>query len=121
MLKLGENLIRYRKKRGLTQADVADVLGISRVSYSRYESGTREPDLGTVVTLADFFGVTVDELVGHASDQSHKGLKIGNTVEDDKSISHALSQISSYSGKKITDHDRYTLASIIEVYLASRN
>lgn len=54
--------IRTRKK--LTQADVASALGVSSVVYSRYETGSRQPSIETLVQLADIFGVTVDYLLG---------------------------------------------------------
>lgn len=54
--------IRTRKK--LTQAEVASALGVSSVVYSRYETGSRQPSIETLVQLADIFGVTVDYLLG---------------------------------------------------------
>ena len=46
----------------LTQQQVADALGISRVNYTRYENNTVNPDFDTLVALADFFDVTLDFL-----------------------------------------------------------
>ena len=54
--------IRIRK--GLSQANVAEALGVSSVVYSRYETGSRQPTTETLIQLADIFGVTVDYLLG---------------------------------------------------------
>ena len=59
-----KNLKIFRKERGLTQTQVADAVGIGRQAYAYYEKGEREPSTETLCKLADFFGVTVDELLG---------------------------------------------------------
>lgn len=53
-----------RKSKGLKQQQVADYLGIAKITYARYEGGTREPDINTIVSLASYFDVTVDYLLG---------------------------------------------------------
>lgn len=59
-----KNLKNLRKKRNLTQKDVADAIGITFQTYSYYETGRTKPTPETLCKLADFFGVTVDELLG---------------------------------------------------------
>lgn len=53
-----------RKNKGLTQTQVANAVGIGRQAYAYYEKGEREPSPETLCKLADFFGVSVDELLG---------------------------------------------------------
>ncbi|MGN0405221.1 MAG: helix-turn-helix domain-containing protein [Bariatricus sp.] len=61
---LNYNLLkRLRKSQGYTQADVAEIIGVSRQTFSNYERGLREPALKVLVTLANFYGVSLDELV----------------------------------------------------------
>lgn len=57
-------LKRLRKTNRMTQQDVADRLDISASAVGMYEQGRREPDLATLVKLADIFGVSVDQLIG---------------------------------------------------------
>lgn len=57
-------LKEIRKKRNLTQQEVADYLGCSSVVYSRYEKGTRQPSIEMILKMADLFVVTVDYLFG---------------------------------------------------------
>ena len=58
-----ENLIRARKARGMTQEEVAEVIGISRQSYSKWEQGETIPDIEKCDRLAKFYGVAIDALV----------------------------------------------------------
>lgn len=58
-----EKLMKLRRKAGLSQEQLADRLGVTRQSVSKWESGTAMPELGKLIALADLFGVTLDELV----------------------------------------------------------
>ena len=59
-----EKLEKLRKENGLTQAHMANLLGIKQPSYARYEDGTTEPNLERLVIIADTFDVSVDYLLG---------------------------------------------------------
>lgn len=61
---LPERILLLRKERGLKQEEVAEQTGIGYRSYRRYESGEREPTASTIITLADFFQVSADYLLG---------------------------------------------------------
>nr|WP_326165406.1 helix-turn-helix transcriptional regulator [uncultured Oscillibacter sp.] len=61
---LSKNLFALRKKRGLSREAVARALDISFMTYQRYEKNLRDPTAPLLVKLADFFGVTLDQLVG---------------------------------------------------------
>ena len=54
---------RYRKARGLTQAEFAEALGMSQASISRFETGERKPDVDDLIAIARFFGCKVDDLI----------------------------------------------------------
>ena len=59
-----ERLKELRLKKKLLQKDVADYLGVNRTTYVKYETGASQPDNDTLSRLADFFGVSVDYLLG---------------------------------------------------------
>ena len=61
---LSENLFALRKARGLSREAVARALEISSMTYQRYEKNLRDPTAPLMVKLADFYGVTLDQLVG---------------------------------------------------------
>jgi transcriptional regulator with XRE-family HTH domain len=60
-----EHLSVLRKQVGLSQKELAEKIGISWRGYQNYELGVREPQLSTLVALADFYGLSLDELVCH--------------------------------------------------------
>lgn len=57
-------LKELRIKKGVLQSDVAEYIGVNNSTYAYYERGTHNPTPETLCKLADFFGVTVDELLG---------------------------------------------------------
>lgn len=59
-----EKLKELRKNLKIKQQDIADYLKISRQAYSHYENGQRQPTPETLQKLADYFGVSVDYLLG---------------------------------------------------------
>ena len=59
-----ENLKNARIRAGLTQAQVAEKIGVAPSSYSFYESGKREPDVLKIKQIAAVLGVTGDDLLG---------------------------------------------------------
>ena len=61
-IKIGEIIKKLRKDRDVTQEKLADYLGISYQAVSKWENGTALPDITLVVPLANFFGVSADEL-----------------------------------------------------------
>lgn len=66
--KRGQILKELRTKRGLKQSDLADLLKISQQAYQRYEAGASEPNADGFTMLANFYGVTIDYLLGRELD-----------------------------------------------------
>lgn len=63
-----ENRLRsLREELGLKQTELAEQIKINRVTYNRYETGERQPDLDTLKKLAVFFNVTTDYLLGQSN------------------------------------------------------
>ena len=68
---LAENLVLLRNIRGLSQEDVAEVIGISRQSYSKWEQGQSLPDIEKCARLAAFYGISIDALVQQNAQVGH--------------------------------------------------
>lgn len=64
MILFSERLKKLRGERKLSQAGLAKAIGISKSSINMYERGEREPGFETMRSLADYFGVDVDFLLG---------------------------------------------------------
>ena len=58
-------LRELREQKGVIQKEVADAIGCTATVYSRYERGEREPDISTLCSLADYFEVSTDVLIGY--------------------------------------------------------
>ena len=63
-MKIGEKIKALRKERNITQEKLAEYLNISCQAVSKWENGTAAPDLQLIIPLANFFGVSTDELLG---------------------------------------------------------
>ncbi|MFI3128440.1 MAG: helix-turn-helix transcriptional regulator [Bacillota bacterium] len=63
-VKIGKILKRERVERGLTQVKLSEILSINRVNYCRYETDVNQPTITTLINLADYYGITVDKLIG---------------------------------------------------------
>lgn len=63
-------LKELRTKANLKQREVAEILGIPTKTYQNYEREVRDPEVSTMCKLADYYGVTLDELFGRQEYQS---------------------------------------------------
>lgn len=63
--RLARGLVALRRERALTQAQLADVAGVTASAISQAESGSRGLSLDTLITISDRLGVSVDRLVAH--------------------------------------------------------
>lgn len=58
-----EKLQELRKKRGLTQEELAEALYVSRTAISKWESGRGYPNIDSLKELSNFFSVSIDDLL----------------------------------------------------------
>ncbi len=63
MMELGERILRLRGEKNLSQEALAEALGVSRQSVSKWENGVSVPELDKLVQMGELFGVSLDELV----------------------------------------------------------
>lgn len=68
---LNKVLKELRIQRGLTQKEVANLLNMSTARYNQYETGKRTPDYETLLSIADFYNVSIDLLFGRTTKCSH--------------------------------------------------
>lgn len=70
MATFGERVTELRKERGLKQREMADICGVKVRSYQRYEYDTGYPEVPGLVFLADYFGVSLDYLMGRKDERA---------------------------------------------------
>ena len=64
-LRIAENVALLRKKKGVTQDELAGFLGVTKASVSKWENGQSMPDIMLLPEIATYFDVSVDELLGY--------------------------------------------------------
>ncbi len=62
-----DNLKELRTERGIGQVELAKAINVSKGIISLWENGLREPNMSSLIALAKFFDVSLDELVGLSS------------------------------------------------------
>ncbi|MEK5160726.1 helix-turn-helix transcriptional regulator [Paenibacillus sp. FSL R5-0527] len=62
-IKLSENLKRIREERGVSQEELAIIIGVEKKDIGCWEDGKKEPRMGNVQKLAEALGVTITDLI----------------------------------------------------------
>lgn len=65
---LGQNIKKYRKQKGLTQSELAEIIDLKSITIRKYESDDREPSIDILNKIAAALGVTIGKLVGDIYD-----------------------------------------------------
>lgn len=71
-LNLGTKIRDLRKRDGRTQEDLASALGVSAQAVSRWENDNTFPDMTLIPSMANYFGVSIDELFGYENDRDRR-------------------------------------------------
>ena len=82
---LGDNIARYRKEKGLSQEKVAEYMEVSRQAVTKWENNISRPSSENLIKLAEFFGVSMDELL--RGESAEMCSEIYNNVTRRKTIS----------------------------------
>lgn len=67
---ISQNLVYLRKSKKISLEELAEAIGVSRQAISKWESGETTPDLPNTIALADFYNVTVDDLISRKKENS---------------------------------------------------
>ena len=72
---IGDNIKKYRRENNISQEELAEKIGVTRQTLSKYETGESLPDIDKCKAIADVFGVSMDELVNYEdNDEYHMGV-----------------------------------------------
>lgn len=99
-------LRQIRERAGLSQAETARRLGISRQAYSNYELGKRQADYETLLKLGELFGVSVEELISDKQYIINEIQRIKENAPDDEvrgEIMKLISGLSDSQAKQLRD------------------
>ena len=104
------NLKKLRNKKGISQQMLADAIGTSQQSINKYENHKIEPDIQTLIKIADYFETSVDYLTGHTD--------IDRVIENVRQYDLGAAEselIDNY--RKLSPKQRESIESIIDNYL----
>ena len=88
-----ENLKNARERKGMSQKDVAEEIGVAKSTYSLYESGNREPNVQTIKKIADVLNVSADDLLG----LNEEPLTIAAHFDGDEYTEEELDEINAFA------------------------
>lgn len=105
-----KNMKLLRTEMGVSQQQVADVIGVSQQSINKYENHKIEPDIATLIRLADYFHTSVDYLIGHTTVRH-----IIEPVQRYDLNSQEADMLESY--RRLTDKQKEMLQLLAEAFL----
>ena len=74
-LNIGKCIALKRKEKGITQEDLANYIGVSKASVSKWETGQSYPDIVFLPEIATYFNISVDELIGYSPQMTKEEIK----------------------------------------------
>lgn len=118
-IKISENLQMLRKEKGLTQEELAEVLGVTNQSISKWELGLSCPDIMMLPRIAEYYSVTIDELLGYKSATSINNIYIKihsylTSIKDDGELIDAIYRICRLAGACTSKKDSNNTKNLIE-------
>lgn len=92
-MSFGEKLKELRKEKKISQSELASNLGRSQASYCDWEKNNTEPDIKTIIQLADFFGCSIDYLVDREDEDGTIVISGNQLSKDEKQLIDKLSAL----------------------------
>ena len=99
-MKLHDKIYELRKKEGLSQEALAEKLGVSRQSVSKWETGEATPEVSKLLSLSKLFGVTTDYLLDDEAEEE-KEVEIPSSSFEVTSVNEAPPKKSNNSARKL--------------------
>ena len=65
ILNFASRILKLRLEKGVTQEDLANFVGITKASVSKWENAISMPDISLLPRIATYFGVSIDDLLGY--------------------------------------------------------
>lgn len=87
-MNLCEKLQTLRKEKGMSQENLAEAIGVSRQSVSKWESGQSYPEISKLIALSELFKVSIDSLVKDVEESTNKDNNENNYFDNLKFIMH---------------------------------
>ena len=99
-------VVRKSDPRKLTQKDVADFLGADRSTYAKYETGDSEPNLDTLIRLSNFFGVSLEYLIGQTDIKKALSAEALSVTPEAQALHEVMESLSPEDRQRVLDFGR---------------
>lgn len=122
-----ERLKALRKEHGKRQEDMAKLLNVQRSTYGEYERGKILPPVNKIKALADYFGVSVDWIMGNTNFKTHKERQEQDALDVSKNLKIILEYLEdhqsalTFDGDMLDDDSRELLISTLQNGLKMAN
>ena len=102
---MGNNIRTLRKAAGLTMKQFGGIMGVSESTISLYETGKNEPDISMLKKMSEYFNVSIDELLGHESEnnQATKNQQTSIPGLPDETLIQLLSDLTQTETRRVCD------------------
>ena len=115
---LGERLKQLRSKKELTQAEMAKEIGVSQSTYALYETDKRQPDYDKLFSIAQYFAVTTDYLLGVSDDPRPHNPSTGKeaSARETRQLEQLLEMDGlTFKGAPLSEDDRNKIKAALEI------
>lgn len=110
---IGQTIRDLRKQRKISQTELAKILHVSQQTVTAWGTGKAEPSSSAISSLADYFNVTTDYLLGRPEKKDDDNV-------DYVALDKALDNARSFDGEPMDDHDREILRGILKGYFTTK-
>lgn len=100
---------KLRKERNLSMKEFGNLVGLAESTISLYENGKRQPDNEKLIQMADFFGVSVDYLLGRIEKETPPDMELS---EGEKQLIALI--------KELTDEEAQELSNYVDFIISKR-
>lgn len=117
-MKIGDRMKKLREEKGLMQQDVCNTLDIEQSTLANYENNRRVPKTDILIEIANYYGVSLDYLVGRTDDRFDNSKRRPNDLNKFLQQSEIIFDGDTYN---LTDEDRDLVMKSLEVaFLAAK-
>ena len=117
-MNIGRNILELRKQKNIKQEELASELGVTAAAVSKWENGYTLPDILMLCALADFFGVTTDELLGRYAARK-QAIIVAETEELGHKIADLIGKYNIHTAVILTDYE--TALAVLEFESEHKN
>ena len=113
-MSLGKKLQDLRNNKGITQKELAEMMGIGQSTIAMYETDKREPDLATLAQFVNFYNISFNEILSYLPTPNHPETPDSSpaVTPDDRKLLDKINNLS--------DRDKAIIRAVIEVDTAKK-